>query len=699
MKARALACAACTVLVGCTSNVSPQASGTVAQSPLASQPVFTIDSAFSWDGVDQRPMLVTPMPSDNKLAAWTFYGSYWKPAAAPPVVASPFVANGCVYCNPPHTLLAYDSARNREVLIVSRSDGTTQTWEWDGKSWHQVKTLHSPPAITAGTYSPQLRSLVADDGAVTWIYDGIDWRAVNTTLDNSVDLPQGVYLGDFDSHIGPAQRLGISYDPKLGIVALNYTTYATEVWTGSDWSELSTPSVSPFTGYGSGRWLPNVIFDPDRGDWVLQGGAGQLDQGWGPLPDTSLGDGTSWRVAAGATSPGARYRSLMAWDPIRQEVLLAAGSNYGRRLPTQVDGLSDVWAWDGASWRQLAGPAMTQPVCAPNTSYGLLLAAGNLDMVNTCGEVAASAPIAAPSVQTCSSGGPAAALAPPVSATKDLVFYRDGNSTIRSLDTSGHTAAVTTVPGGPTMVSFFSVSPDDRRIAVVIEDLSPADHINLRLYAEDLHGGGHHVELFSRAASKNGGTTLWPMGWHNGDLLIAVMPACAADTSPVSPVSWAVVDSTNANRLARIDAAGCGRVEYLVVAGVLSQWPSPQGIVCVTSDSGSAAWTSDWTGNHLSDAGAAPVYCPLAPSGLSPAGDRFFESAPSGCPGMEPFTDFYAGTNGMTDGQGGVAWHVACLWIDEDHLLAPDAVITYGDPTPILLSTPGACAGQFPVSS
>jgi len=389
----------------------------------------------------------------------------------------------------------------------------------------------------------------------------------------------------------------------------------------------------------------------------------------------------------------------MAWDPIRQEVLLAAGSS--DRLATQVDGLSDVWAWDGVSWKQLAGRVVPQPACAPSASYGLLLAAGNLDMVNTCGELAASAPIAAPSVQACSSGGPAAALAPPVSATKDLVFYRDGNSTVRSLDASGHTAAVTTVPGDPTTVSFFSVSPDDGRIAVVVEDLTPADHINLRLYAEDLHGGGHHVELFSRTASKNGGTTLWPMGWHNGDLLIAVMPACAVvDAGPASPVSWAVVDPTNANRLARIDAADCSsrnQIPPRVDAGVLSQWPSPQGFVCVPSDY--VAWIGDWTGNMVGQAGAAKVNCPLAQSGLSPAGDRFFESAPSGCRGIEPFTGFYAGTNGMTHGKGGVVWHAACLWIDEDHLLAPDAVITYGDPTTILLSTPGTCAGQFPVSS
>jgi hypothetical protein len=52
-----------------------------------------------------------------------------------------------------------------------------------------------------------------------------------------------------------------------------------------------------------------------------------------------------------------------------------------------------------------------------------------------------------------------------------------------------------------------------------------------------------------------------------------------------------------------------------------------------------------------------------------------------------------------------VAGHSACLWIDEDHLLAPDAVIGFPSTTPgqgvvaatvTALPASGQCAGRFP---
>ncbi len=40
--------------------------------------------------------------------------------------------------------------------------------------------------------------------------------------------------------------------------------------------------------------------------------------------------------------------------------------------------------------------------------------------------------------------------------------------------------------------------------------------------------------------------------------------------------------------------------------------------------------------------------------------------------------------------------HMACLWIDESHLLAPDAVIAYPSGAAISLPDVGQCAGRFP---
>jgi hypothetical protein len=143
------------------------------------------------------------------------------------------------------------------------------------------------------------------------------------------------------------------------------------------------------------------------------------------------------------------------------------------------------------------------------------MVAGQLQVIDTCAQVKTSVPLAASSVQACSPGGTKANLAPPVSATSDRIFYRDGDTKIRYLTPDGHSADVTTVPGSATSVSFFSVSPDDQHIAVLVEDVSPATTIGLRLYVEDLQGGGHHADIYSTTIEKSG-NTLWPMAWYGG---------------------------------------------------------------------------------------------------------------------------------------------------------------------------------------
>ena len=50
------------------------------------------------------------------------------------------------------------------------------------------------------------------------------------------------------------------------------------------------------------------------------------------------------------------------------------------------------------------------------------------------------------------------------------------------------------------------------------------------------------------------------------------------------------------------------------------------------------------------------------------------------------------------DGSGAVtsAGHIACLWIDENVVLAPDAVIAYPSGAATALPPDGRCAGRFP---
>jgi hypothetical protein len=307
--------------------------------------------------------------------------------------------------------------------------------------------------------------------------------------------------------------------------------------------------------------------------------------------------------------------------------------------------------------------------------YGLLLSSGKLELVSPNGAIASSTAVAPPSVQFCASGM-GAVVQPPVSASDHQVYIRDGDTKIRSVGVSS-ASDVTTVPGSPTMISFFSVSPDDQRIAVVVEDLSPANTINLRLYVEDLHGGGHHLDIYTTTTPKGKGAyTLWPMGWHLGKLVLALVVACTFEPAGLSPIEWHVSDATTAARQATI-GGNC----------VLSYWPSPAGVACVDQTKLQAS-TYDWTGNVLNTIAAqADDY----QSGLSPSGKGVFLATGSGIGAPTPATRVVGAGVAVS-----VPGHAACLWIDEGHLLAPDAVIAVPSGVVTPLAATGMCAGRFP---
>lgn len=336
-----------------------------------------------------------------------------------------------------------------------------------------------------------------------------------------------------------------------------------------------------------------------------------------------------------------------------------------------------------------ASATASPPTVALTGTYGLILSAGTLQLVKPDATVTATVPVATPSVQFCSASHDAAVLEPPISATTDAVYFRDGDTKIRMVVPPASAADVTTVPGGPTTISFFSVSPDDQRIAVLVEDFSAASSIGQRLYVEDLHGGGHHSDIYTTTMPK-AGTTLWPMGWHQGALVLAVMPACTFEPAGQTPFEWHVASASNATRVATIKATNC----------TLSYWPSAAGVGCM--DSNGVTTLYDWTGKVLSVTGPGSTGTGYFVSSVSPAGQSilFATGAAPGAPA--PATGIVQLGPGP---YATVPGHAACLWIDEDHLLAPDAVIQFPAETPgnlkvtaavTALSASGVCAGRFP---
>jgi hypothetical protein len=339
---------------------------------------------------------------------------------------------------------------------------------------------------------------------------------------------------------------------------------------------------------------------------------------------------------------------------------------------------------------QPSGSPVGQPLSG---SYGLLLSAGNLELIKPDATVAATVPVANASAQYCSQQHDGIVAPSPVSVSSDQVYFRDGDTKIRMVVPPASAVDVTTVPGNATTISFFSVSPDDQRIAVLVEDVSSGTAISERLYVEDLHGGSNHVDIYTDSVPKDKrGTTLWPMGWHNGALVLALVPVCTFEPAGLTPTEWHVANAATAVRTATIRANNC----------TLSFFPSPAGVGCINAQGATTLY--DWTGKSTGVTGPATQSTSYTLTGVSPAGQSAFFSVAGGIGAPAPETQIQQlGPGPYATVQG----YSACLWIDEDHLLAPDAVIQFPAETPgnlrvtataTALPQSGACAGRFPGS-
>jgi hypothetical protein len=166
-----------------------------------------------------------------------------------------------------------------------------------------------------------------------------------------------------------------------------------------------------------------------------------------------------------------------------------------------------------------------------------------------------------------------------VSASSTRLYYLDGDSSVMFLRPDGTSGAATTISVDSNSAAAFAVSPDDSRIAVAVVTYPyPA---KTRIYVEDLAGGGHHVDLFSS------GTVLeWPVGWHQGHLVIAVgvnaAPQNAFDGFIYAFSGYHVADASTGTRLVTI----CDGYSASVP-------PVPAGTVCVKYPD---YLVSDWNG-------------------------------------------------------------------------------------------------------
>ncbi|TMF68272.1 MAG: hypothetical protein E6I13_12060 [Chloroflexi bacterium] len=325
-----------------------------------------------------------------------------------------------------------------------------------------------------------------------------------------------------------------------------------------------------------------------------------------------------------------------------------------------------------ASPTSQASPSQTPlPVSSP---YGVLVGSQvassySISLVDIDGKVVASAQASTPPLVSCANTA-AAPLPPPVSMSNSGVYYEESGGDVTYIAPSGAPHQAAKVPAGTaSRRSSFAISPDDKRIAVVVADYN-ASGASTRLYVEDLDGT-NHVELFTQ----NGARTLWPVGWHgSGNLVVAVVPSCTQGGGPFccGIQELHVIDPATATRRFTIGSlSGCPIVGPA----------SPAGAVCWD---GSQSKVLNWTAGTVR---TFPISGPEFQY-LSPDGSRVA----------------LVDNNGTTI-QGtsvSMAGTFACGWIDDSHLLSGGdsqhqprvGNVTTGGMVPV--AAQGDCAGRLP---
>ena len=285
--------------------------------------------------------------------------------------------------------MAYHAPSGQIVLFGGSSGGLlSDTWIWNGETWTNVTGLHGPSARRSHgmAYDAQHGHIILFGGEDingsrndTWIWDGVAWS--RQSLDSApparfkhslISMPDSILL--FGGENGP------------------HLFNDTWQWDGSKWHNLN-PSVAP-----SLRSAAAAAYNAKSREVLLFGGSGLTNlQGdtwawdgtqWQPLNDvpaptrrshTALVDDVGrkvailfggiangivlsdtwvwnseigWRQALPATNPPPRFGHAMAYDPIRDEVVLFGGYNQQSR--------NDTWVWNGETWTQRE-PSVSPP--------------------------------------------------------------------------------------------------------------------------------------------------------------------------------------------------------------------------------------------------------------------------------------------------------------------------------------------------
>lgn len=248
--------------------------------------------------------------------------------------------------------MAYDAA-HRQVVLFS-GDTISDTWLWDGHTWHQAHPPTSPPARSAASmaYDAATRQVVLFGGVGvngatlgdTWTWGGSTWTQQHP---GAAPSARGSASMAYDAAHQQIVLFGGEAETGGHVTAAVRDTWT---WDGSTWTQQH-PAASP-----AARYFASMAYDTARQRTLLFGG--YADTAGGVVGDTWAWDGAGWVQLHPATAPAARASSSLVYDMAAQRLVLVGGGTAATPF-----GLAETWTWDGTTWAQVdaAGAQPTGP--------------------------------------------------------------------------------------------------------------------------------------------------------------------------------------------------------------------------------------------------------------------------------------------------------------------------------------------------
>lgn len=267
---------------------------------------------------------------------WRWNGSDWQSLPSPPESAT--------FSSTVRNRLAFDPALGRVIHLGI----DTALHSFDGSAWQPIAAASAPILDAAGievAWDPHHNAVMTRNALGTWHWTGTRWRAMSSThrpgptaqacLATDLARSRTVFFG--------------GRDPNT-----NTPSVDTWEWDGSDWTLLATAHSPP------PRERAAMSYHAARGELVLFGGRA-LTGSFALLADTWVFDGVDWTQRFPLHAPSARIQHGMADDERRGVVVLFGGA-------TQTD----TWEWDGNDWRLARASAPSPSIGGRTLAWDLV---------------------------------------------------------------------------------------------------------------------------------------------------------------------------------------------------------------------------------------------------------------------------------------------------------------------------------------